>query len=455
MSGAPYGYLQLTDASIDQAGAVLFDTAIPATQGLRVTFEQWQYGSTTAGIAPADGIAFFLVDGEAALTGPGAFGGSLGYAQKRPDGVPTNPVIPGVDRGYLGIGLDVLGNYFGDWEDRSLGCPPDQVSPAGTAFRIPERDKITVRGPGDPADPTLGYCFLTSTAANLDDPSASAWPSTLPVSLQGVTAAMPVGISAQGADDLLGPDRRTIDVVVTPAPDPRVTVSIAGADGVLHQVLDFPAPQPVPESYKFGFSASTGLFTDVHLVRNVVVESVAPAPILTLTKAPDAPGPYRLGEVISYTYVVTNSGLAPVEGVAVVDDKVADVVCDATTLSAASEAPLNVTTCRGRYVVTSDDVAAGQVTNVATATGQEGGAVSPPVTATVPVVAATPGPEPTSTAPGTAAPAPVSSGPDEIAATGASLHAVGVAAGTFLLCGAALAVASSNRRRRSSAQDPR
>jgi hypothetical protein len=119
-SGSPFGYLQLTEASNDQVGAALFDSRIPSSNGLQVTFEQWQYGNNPA-FPPADGISFFLTDGVEDLDRPGAFGGSLGYAQKLPDDNPANPFLPGVDHGYLGIGLDVLGNYFGDWEQRGNG----------------------------------------------------------------------------------------------------------------------------------------------------------------------------------------------------------------------------------------------------------------------------------------------------------------------------------------------
>jgi hypothetical protein len=100
---APDGFLRLTDRLNDQAGAVLCDVPISATQGVEITFEQWQYGSDS--IVPADGIAFFLVDGATSLDAPGAFGGSLGHAQKEP-GFETNPpFLPGVEGGYLGIGL--------------------------------------------------------------------------------------------------------------------------------------------------------------------------------------------------------------------------------------------------------------------------------------------------------------------------------------------------------------
>jgi hypothetical protein len=178
-NGAPHGYLRLTDASNDQSGAVLYNHALPAKQGLDVTFDQWQYGSTTPA-TPADGISFFLVNGDGALTRPGAFGGSLGYAQKLPNDDPNATFLPGVDRGYLGVGLDVLGNYFGDWEHRGNGCT--NRSPAGTQFRIPGpgANMVTVRGPGDG---TEGYCFLTATTSNLT--TTGPWPSTLPGKLQG------------------------------------------------------------------------------------------------------------------------------------------------------------------------------------------------------------------------------------------------------------------------------
>lgn len=75
-NAAPQGYLRLTDASNDQSAAVLYNHALPANQGLVTSFDQWQYGGTTS--PPADGISFFLIDGAASLTSPGAFGGSLG-----------------------------------------------------------------------------------------------------------------------------------------------------------------------------------------------------------------------------------------------------------------------------------------------------------------------------------------------------------------------------------------
>ncbi|MFB7917990.1 hypothetical protein [Streptomyces sp. NPDC056061] len=329
-NAAPHGYLRLTDASNDQSAAVLYNHAVPANQGLVTTFDQWQYGGTTN--PPADGISFFLIDGAASLTAPGAFGGSLGYAQKLPDDDPNATLLPGVDHGYLGVGLDVLGNYFGDWEHRGNGCATR--SPAGTSFHVPAPgpNMVTLRGPGNG---TEGYCFLTATTSNFS--TTGPWPSTLPGQLQGPTTSLPPGSTPEEAEALLEPSRRTVTVEVSPSPDPVVTVSIDFHDGRgVQQVLSTPAPQPVPSSYKFGFAASTGLFTDVHLIRNVSVHPAAPLPQLNLVKQvaaePPLPTPLTPGTEVPYQYVVTNSGSVPLTNVRVTDDRVTGITCPRTTL---------------------------------------------------------------------------------------------------------------------------
>ncbi|SNT38611.1 hypothetical protein SAMN05443665_102671 [Actinomadura meyerae] len=268
VGAAPHGYLQLTDAHLEETGAVMFDSPVPAGDGLEVTFEQWQYGNTTR--VPADGIAFFLTDGARRLTTPGAFGGSLGYAQKLPDGDPGGQFVPGVDGGYLGIGLDVLGDYFGDGEERGNGCV--RRSPAGTRFQAPPPGPglVTARGPGDGIE---GYCFLDATTANKS--ATGPWPSSLPGKLHGALRQMPPQVTPARAEALLEPAKRTVRLVLPPGPDPVVTVDIDFQDGKgFQRVLRFPAPEPVPSTVRFGFAASTGPLTDVHLIRRVELRSV-------------------------------------------------------------------------------------------------------------------------------------------------------------------------------------
>jgi uncharacterized repeat protein (TIGR01451 family) len=377
--GAPDGYLRLTDASNDQAGAVLYSQPIPSTSGVEISFEQWQYGGTQTP-APADGISFFLVDGAATLDAPGAFGGSLGYAQKLPDDLPANTLVPGVNHGYLGIGMDVLGNYFGDWEHRGQNCPTR--SPAGTGFRVPGpgTNMVTVRGPGDGTD---GYCFLTATTSNTS--TTGPWPSTLPGQLHGPLTSIPAGTSAADAAALLEPSKRTVTIVITPSPDPQVTVSVDFGAGP-QQVLAFDAPQPVPATYKFGLAASTGGFTDVHLIRTVKVQALDPLPALDLVKQvavnPGPPPVYGIGDTIPYQFVATNSGGATLTNLTVTDPLVNPISCPITTLTVGES-----TICTGSYVVTAVDVARGYVANTATATGTgPGGPIdSPPSETTTPL----------------------------------------------------------------------
>lgn len=139
---------------------------------------------------------------------------------------------------------------------------------------------VTVRGPGNG---TEGYCFLTATTDNFS--TTGPWESTLPGQLHGPTTEVPADATPEEAEALLEPSRRTVTVEISPAPDPVLTVSIDFHDGNgTQQVLSSPAPQPVPDTYKFGFAASTGLFTDVHLIRNVSVHPAAELPQLNLVK---------------------------------------------------------------------------------------------------------------------------------------------------------------------------
>ncbi|WP_122818849.1 DUF7507 domain-containing protein [Nocardioides pantholopis] len=371
--GATPGYLQLTDASTQTAGSALYNRPIPATAGVTITFDQFQYGGTGA-----DGIGFFLVDGSTDLTRTGAPGGSLGYAQRTAEGgVPE----PGVEGGVLGVGLDAYGNYFDDGESRGTGCPENERS-SSTAEGAVAPNVITLRGPGEGL---TGYCYLASTT-----PADPADPNDPGTTLNGGTGTL-------RARTLAG-SWRQVNVTVTPAPDPRVIVQVrynpSNPNDPWITELDVPAPPDLPSTYKFGLSGSTGGVTDVHLIRNAVVRSVNPLAELQLEKQVDRsagtlPAVITAGTVIPYQYTVTNAGTETLSTLAIADDTITGpITCDATTLTPAP-APGSTTVCRGTYTVTADDVAAGEVVNTATATAQrpDGDQVtSPEATVTVPLV---------------------------------------------------------------------
>src|SRR5579862_3766816 len=85
---------------------------------------------------------------------------------------------------------------------------------------------------------------------------------------------------------------------------------------------------------------------------------------MTLAKSATTAAYGAAGDILTYNYVVTNTGPDSLTGIAVADDHVTGVSCPNPTLpSQMSE------TCTGTYTATQADVDAGSVTNTATASG--------------------------------------------------------------------------------------
>jgi hypothetical protein len=93
--------------------------------------------------------------------------------------------------------------------------------------------------------------------------------------------------------------------------------------------------------------------------------------VLTLDKQIAAGNPYAAaGNLISYDYLVTNTGNVSLAGPVSVDDDKTPVICPALTTVGNLDTLLNPgesITCTADYSVTADDVVAGSVTNTATA----------------------------------------------------------------------------------------
>ena len=103
-------------------------------------------------------------------------------------------------------------------------------------------------------------------------------------------------------------------------------------------------------------------------------------PSLTIAKSTMASAFTSVGEVISYEYLVTNTGnVTLTNAITVSDDKIADVTCPA--LPAAGLLPTATLTCSADYSVTQADIDAGAVTNIATAS--DGTTTSAPDSVTV------------------------------------------------------------------------
>lgn len=123
------GWLRLTNNSGDQTGFAYNDTSFDLSGGLLIQYDYVTWGGTGA-----DGYSVFLFDAGVNTFNIGAFGGSLGYAQKLPPAVPT--AVPGISGGYVGIGVDEYGNFSNPTEGRYLGpgAYPNTVTVRGSVI---------------------------------------------------------------------------------------------------------------------------------------------------------------------------------------------------------------------------------------------------------------------------------------------------------------------------------
>jgi uncharacterized repeat protein (TIGR01451 family) len=142
-----------------------------------------------------------------------------------------------------------------------------------------------------------------------------------------------------------------------------------------------------PVTSATGLHSNTATATATWLDDEVTDSSTATygTPGLGLQKSATESSFLTAGDELHYTYEVTNIGFAPLPGpVSVTDDK-AVVTCPAVTTVGDLDDfldPGESLACTAIYVVTPTDVAAGLVTNVATASAE--GVDSPPASATVP-----------------------------------------------------------------------
>jgi LPXTG-motif cell wall-anchored protein/uncharacterized repeat protein (TIGR01451 family) len=346
LTGQTPGFLQLTDASGGQTGTVLYNRALPISAGLDISFYQYQFGGTGA-----DGIGFYLTDGSYNLsstgpTGPDV-GGALGYGsitKAIKNTGDTSQWRPGIDHGVLGIGLDRYGN-FSRQGYVGVNCPGQTDGGPGSRAA----DSVTLRGAGNG---TSGYCLLATQKLTNISKSVG-------------TSAPTAATAGQDKGKLV---RIVISPVTSASPIPTVTVYF---DNV--QVLSSQLDAVLPPTVKFGFTASTGGATDVHLIRPVKVKSVNPMGAISLVKTVNkdltnggtAQTAFTTGDDIPYSFLVTNTGETTLNGIVVKDKKVTGITCPATTL-----VPADSMVCTGTYhAVTSTEEHAGVVTNTAYATG--------------------------------------------------------------------------------------
>jgi len=226
------GYLRLTNRTINNAKAATVPGIFPAKGNyISVEFRHYAYNSTTTSHA-GDGIAVTLSDYSVPAVS-GAYGGSLGYAQKTS--------INGFAGGWIGVGLDEYGNYQNPTEGRSGGT--GEI-----------RQSVAVRGSGSGSGTAAGYRLLAGTgtlSTTIDNASS--------------TAAAP-GYSYQVIVDARN--------YTTSSHNAAVQVNRDTGSGYaslinLSNVYSSGTQAAVPDNWQISFTGSTGDATNIHEIGRV------------------------------------------------------------------------------------------------------------------------------------------------------------------------------------------
>ncbi|MCU1478680.1 MAG: hypothetical protein JWQ64_3373, partial [Subtercola sp.] len=279
------GKLRLTSAVINQIGGVFGETSFPTSNGLDVTFNTYQWGG-----GGADGLGFALAAVDPAnpvapsIIGPG--GGSLGYS---PAGS-----IKGLPNAYLGVGLDVFGN-FSNPSFQGTGC----TNAPNIAATTP--GAVVVRGPGNNL---AGYCGLTTTYNGVAASKVVLRASIRAVALVPVQVLINPTTSAFASTTDVSVDAGTYKVVVTPVGGTAKTLTgpLPTVAAGMYPSTTWLNSAGVPRQLAFAFVGSTGSVTDNHEASDVKVLTFNPVPQLSVvstsfsaaTPAPGAPVTYSI-----------------------------------------------------------------------------------------------------------------------------------------------------------------
>ncbi|WP_083397153.1 DUF11 domain-containing protein [Plantibacter sp. MMLR14_011] len=225
---------------------------------------------------------------------------------------------------------------------------------------------------------------LTLTITNTDELAAkNGW---------SFTDALPAGLTIADGDA-----STTCPSGVVTAPEGGSSIDVTGnlSQGMTSCAVTVEVTSPVAGTFTNGPDNITSV--GLNPPADATVEFVPQAPAITVVKsASPVAAEYAVGDEITYSFLVTNTGNVTLtdvqvdEGTFTGTGELSDVVCPP---GAATLAPAAAVTCEATYTMTQADIDAGTVSNSATATGtppQGRPPVSPPSEVTIPGVAQAP-----------------------------------------------------------------
>lgn len=229
------GRLVLSNTTPAISTALTLRGSLPASNNyLEITFQSFAYGGNGA-----DGMTVTLSDASVTPSA-GAFGGSLGYAQKSNPGSDCTTVggCPGFAGGWLGFGLDEYGNFSNPTEGR-IGGPGAIV------------DSFSIRGTGSGLS---GYNYIAGTATLTPgiDNTAGTPANPLPGHYYRLT------IDTRNSSTLVKVERDTGSGYTSIIPWTNATQAAAA-----------------PANYLLSLTASTGASTNYHAADNLTLKALS------------------------------------------------------------------------------------------------------------------------------------------------------------------------------------
>ncbi|GAB4239676.1 MAG: hypothetical protein OHK005_01270 [Candidatus Methylacidiphilales bacterium] len=246
LDSAGQGWLRLATLTGTQANGVVLDTKIPsAANDILVEFDIafWNRNSGTG----ADGVTFFMYDAAVPTFSPGGFGGSLGYAQR------SGP-IDGLAGGYIGVGLDVFGNFSNPTEGR-IGGP---------GFRPGE---VVVRGPGSGM---TGYEYVAGTDGSNTTLPGNPSINSIPATFGGREFSFPTYTQRPDQD---AADFRSVQIFLSATDELTVRMKMGFTGTFVDLFTADISSFSRPDQLRIGFTGGTGGVEMVYEVRNLTVET--------------------------------------------------------------------------------------------------------------------------------------------------------------------------------------
>src|SRR5690554_579432 len=257
------GWLRLTRAARQQNGYAYIDKSFPSTHGVVVEFEykMWRQSNYDSGFwgLGGDGFTFFLFDADYTPFRLGAFGGSLGYAQRWGDS--NHPNQHGLGGGYIGVGFDMFGYFATATEGKIGGLPSD---PINQFDRIP--NTVSLRGITTDSPTTTSNIFLDGI--KLGDRSLAPMQQVQQPGLIGY----PSLTSTRPTDAQM---YRRVQIRVNPLPEGGYEVRVAwkksNTPGPFEQLITYIYTEAPPANLKLGFAGASNSAINNHEMRGLKV----------------------------------------------------------------------------------------------------------------------------------------------------------------------------------------